>query len=271
MFEAAGAAAGSRFARNFRAFRCSIGAAARNRSRIRGQRRYGGRVRSAIRPILALALMLSLIGAEGAVAKPERGGAKAERGGAGAERGAKAERGTKAAFDADLRGLDTFGHGSHMAGVLAGADPETGYRGVAPGARLVSVKVAGADRITSLVRVLMALDWVRRNRNADGLRIRVLDLSADVSADGAGRVDLARTLALQTPSHETAAQPFEPAVMDLYALWADLRDEALGTAPAVGTGENGWTGRRWSGRSRSGRSWSGRSWSNSDWGAADGS
>ncbi len=82
----------------------------------------------------------------------------------------------------DLRGLDTFGHGSHMAGVIAGDDPATGYRGVAPGARLVSVKVAGADGITSLVRVLMALDWVRRNRNEGGLKIRVLNLSLGVDA-----------------------------------------------------------------------------------------
>ena len=64
-----------------------------------------------------------------------------------------------------------------MAGVIAGDDPATGYRGIAPGARLVSVKVAGADGLTSLVRVLMALDWVRRHRDADGLHIRVVNLS----------------------------------------------------------------------------------------------
>ena len=86
------------------------------------------------------------------------------------------------AGDADLRGLDTFGHGTHMAGVITADDPETGYRGIAPGARLVSVKVAGADGVTSLVRVLMALDWVRRNRDRDGLRIRVLNLSFGVDA-----------------------------------------------------------------------------------------
>ena len=44
------------------------------------------------------------------------------------------------------------------------------------------MKVAGADGITSLVRVLMALDWVRRNRNSDGLHIRVLNLSFGVDA-----------------------------------------------------------------------------------------
>lgn len=329
------------------------------------------------------------------------------------------------AHDRDLRGLDAFGHGSHMAGVIAGDDAETGYRGIAPGARLVSVKVAGAHGVTSLVRVLMALDWVRRNRDADGLRIRVLNLSfgvdarrsyvreplayaaeqlwnrgivvvaaagnkadgtgsldlpaadpfliavgatdmqhsddaaddtvadfssrdavrppdvvapgtgvvslrvpgstldeefpaarvgdgffrgngtsqaaavvsglvarllearpeltpnqvkallkagavdlpADVSGDGAGRVDLARTLELPVPAD--AAQPFQPALLDLRALWSDLRDEASGTAPTVGTGENGWTGRRWSGRRWSGRSWSGRSWSGRSWSGSD--
>ncbi len=334
------------------------------------------------------------------------------------------------AYDPDLRGLDAFGHGSHMAGVIAGADPATGYQGVAPGARLVSVKVAGADGATSLVRVLMALDWVRRNRRAGGLRIRVLNLSlgvdlrrsyvreplayaaerlwnrgitvvaaagnqadgtgrldlpaadpfliavgatdtrrtpdpaddvvaafssrdavrppdvvapgtgvislrvpgsaldqefsaarvgdrffrgsgtsqaaavvsgmvalllearpeltpdqvkallragavdlpaANVSADGAGRVDLARTLALATPSAADALQPFQPAVLDLTALWTDLDEEARGDAARVGTGENGWNGRSWSGRSWSGRSWSGRSWSGSDWSEDDGS
>ncbi len=86
------------------------------------------------------------------------------------------------AGDADLRGLDAFGHGSHMAGVIAGDDAKTGYRGIAPGARLVSVKVAGADGITSLVRVLAALDWVRRNRSSNGLHIRVVNLSFGVDA-----------------------------------------------------------------------------------------
>ena len=84
-------------------------------------------------------------------------------------------------------------------------------------------------------------------------------------------MDLARALALETPSAADAAQPFQPAVLDLQALWADLLDEALGNAPGVGTGENGWTGRRWSGRSWSGRSWSGRRWSGGDWSGEDGS
>ena len=95
------------------------------------------------------------------------------------------------------------------------------------------------------------------------LKAGAVELPADVSAAGSGRVDLERTLELPTPA--AATQHFAPAVLDLRTLWADLTEESRGTAPSVGTGENGWTGRRWSGRRWSGRSWSGRRWSGADW------
>jgi serine protease AprX len=98
------------------------------------------------------------------------------------------------------------------------------------------------------------------------LKAGAVNLSADVSADGAGRVDLARSLALATPSPEAAAQHFQPAVMDLGVLWQYLWAESSGTSTQVGTGENGWTGRRWSGIQWSGRRWSGRRWSSNEWG-----
>ena len=41
------------------------------------------------------------------------------------------------AVDPDLRDLDTFGHGTHLAGLITGDDPVSGFQGVAPGARLV--------------------------------------------------------------------------------------------------------------------------------------
>src|SRR5262245_2297725 len=56
--------------------------------------------------------------------------------------------------DRRLTTLDTFGHGTHLAGLIAGRDRATGFAGVAPGARLVSVKIAGSDGETSLARVL---------------------------------------------------------------------------------------------------------------------
>jgi serine protease AprX len=71
--------------------------------------------------------------------------------------------------------LDTYGHGTHMAGIIAGERSEA--PGIAPGARIVSVKVAGHDGVTTVPQVVAAIDWVVEHRNTDGLNIRVLNLS----------------------------------------------------------------------------------------------
>ncbi len=71
--------------------------------------------------------------------------------------------------------LDTYGHGTHMAGIIAG--DRNGARGIAPGARIISLKVAGADGITTVPQVVAAIDWVVEHHNTDGLNIRVLNLS----------------------------------------------------------------------------------------------
>lgn len=85
-----------------------------------------------------------------------------------------------------LRQLDTYGHGTHLAGLIAGRDPAlpagqvataSNYTGVAPGARVVSVKVATYNGATDVSQVLAAIDWVVQNRNKGGLNIRVLNLS----------------------------------------------------------------------------------------------
>ena len=91
------------------------------------------------------------------------------------------------ASDPDLAGLDTFGHGTHLAGVIAGHDPLAGFEGIAPGARVISVKVAGADGITSLQRVLQGIDWVRAHR--DELDIGVINLSLGTQGEGDYRRD----------------------------------------------------------------------------------
>jgi serine protease AprX len=82
--------------------------------------------------------------------------------------------------DPDLAGLDTFGHGSHLAGLIAGHDPLTGFSGAAPGAHVVSIKIAGADGLTSVGQVLTAFEWVRRQRKDKTLNLRVLNVSLGV-------------------------------------------------------------------------------------------
>ena len=87
----------------------------------------------------------------------------------------------------NLTELDTFGHGTFMAGLIAGRDgaaaqpydddPATDYRGIAPDARIVSVKVATADGGTDVSQVIAGIDWVVQHAHDPGLNIRVLNLS----------------------------------------------------------------------------------------------
>ncbi len=77
---------------------------------------------------------------------------------------------------ANLAGLDTYGHGTHLAGIIAGDDGDM-VRGIAPDSRIVSVKVAGATGETDIAQVIAGIDWVIEHRNDNGLNIRVLNLS----------------------------------------------------------------------------------------------
>jgi serine protease AprX len=87
----------------------------------------------------------------------------------------------------NLTNLDTFGHGTFMAGLIAGRDaaltapydkaPASAYRGIAPDARIVSIKVATADGGTDVSQVIAAIDWVVQHRTDNGMNIRVLNLS----------------------------------------------------------------------------------------------
>ena len=85
----------------------------------------------------------------------------------------------------NLRYLDTFGHGTHMAGIIAGRDTDTpignsntdAFLGIAPGSRIVNIKVADSQGATDVSQVLAAIDWVVQHRNDNGMNIRVLNLS----------------------------------------------------------------------------------------------
>jgi serine protease AprX len=79
----------------------------------------------------------------------------------------------------NLQWRDTYGHGTHMAGIIAGRDAlSTGFQGMAPGAKLISLKVGTANGTVDITQVIAAVDWVVEHRNDDPAnKIRVLNLS----------------------------------------------------------------------------------------------
>jgi serine protease AprX len=156
---------------------------------------------------------------------------------------------------------------------------------VAPGTLMVSLRVPGstldgefsgarvgskffrgsgtsqAAAVTSglAARLIDARPWL----NPDQVKALLMDGAVDLpdprSAEGAGRVDLRRTLALPTPDAWDVKQRWEPAVLDMRKLQRELDDDD----DALGPGAQ-WSGRRWSGRRWSGRRWSGAKWIASD-------
>jgi serine protease AprX len=79
-----------------------------------------------------------------------------------------------------LQHKDTYGHGTHLAGIIAGRDNTTGtgFRGIAPDAKLTSIKVGAANGSVDVTQVMAAIDWTVKHRNDDPANpIRVINLS----------------------------------------------------------------------------------------------
>ena len=76
---------------------------------------------------------------------------------------------------------DSYGHGTFVAGLIAGtgAGSSGGIKGVAPDARIFSVKIAGKDGTTDLFRLLAALEFVAIHKDAFGIRVLNLSLGTD--------------------------------------------------------------------------------------------
>jgi serine protease AprX len=124
---------------------------------------------------------------------------------------------------ADLSGewslSDSYGHGTFMAGLIAGGGQGGGPAGVAPGADLVDLKVAGADGSTTLGQVLAAMQLAHAARERFNLRVLNVSLGA--------------------PAHDPATAPLTEAVE---RLWADgITVVAAAGNGAAGSTPPGWT------------------------------
>ena len=148
---------------------------------------------------------------------------------------------------AGTRYLDGFGHGTHMAGIIAGRDDDfdrrhpspTEFAGVAPDAELLSLKVATGDGGADVSQVIAAIDWVVANRRAQGMNVRVLNLSYGTASTQSWQVDpLAAAvenawrkgiLVVVSGGNDGANQPLLMPAIDPHVLAVGAMDHA-GTA-----------------------------------------
>jgi serine protease AprX len=81
-----------------------------------------------------------------------------------------------------LAAYDDYGHGTHVAGIIAGNgfDSSGARSGIAPAAHLVVLKVLDGSGRGSISNVIAALDYVVNNRTALNIRIVNLSVAAGV-------------------------------------------------------------------------------------------
>jgi len=90
-------------------------------------------------------------------------------------------------FTHDGKNTDCFGHGTHLAGIVAAKDNAGAVVGVAPGAPLTGVKVLGCDGSGTLTNILAGVDWVTANANKPAIANMSLSGPASQALDDAVR------------------------------------------------------------------------------------
>ena len=80
---------------------------------------------------------------------------------------------------------DDNGHGTHVAGIIGARFDGAGAVGVAPGTRLVAVKVLNAKKTGTLSQLLCGIDWVTQHAGALGIEVANMSISGTGTDDGA--------------------------------------------------------------------------------------
>ena len=81
---------------------------------------------------------------------------------------------------------DDNGHGTHVSSIAAGTGAASNgkYKGMAPGAKLVGVKVLSGEGSGSVSDIIAGVDWVIQNKDKYGIRVINLSLGGSQSSDG---------------------------------------------------------------------------------------
>jgi serine protease AprX len=77
---------------------------------------------------------------------------------------------------------DDNGHGSHVAGIIAGNgyDSLSEKQGIAPGASLVSLKVLDANGVGTISNIISALGWIATNGKTYNIRVVNMSVGANI-------------------------------------------------------------------------------------------
>ncbi|GAB4006141.1 S8 family serine peptidase [Nocardioides ultimimeridianus] len=130
---------------------------------------------------------------------------------------------------------DSFGHGTFVAGLIAGSGAASGHavEGVAPGVDLVSLKVAGANGSSDVIRVITAIQWAVNHAAKDSIRILNLSLGTDstqswridpldAAVEGAWRAGMVVTVAAGNAGAAGISKPGD----DPYVVTVGTSDDA---------------------------------------------
>ncbi len=99
-----------------------------------------------------------------------------------------------------LVNLDGYGHGTHMASIIVGRDaastpagyasaPASQFTGIAPDARLISIKAGAFDGSVDVSQVIAAINWVTQHARDPGFNIRVISIAYGTDSTQSHLVD----------------------------------------------------------------------------------
>ena len=113
---------------------------------------------------------------------------------------------------------DDYGHGTFVAGLIAGNGASSGgaYVGEAPGANLISIKVAGASGVAHASTIIRGIDWAIKHADSDNIRVLNLSLGA-------------------IPTGPTATEPMDQAVERAWQAGIVVVASAGNSGPNLGT------------------------------------
>jgi subtilisin family serine protease len=123
-------------------------------------------------------------------------------------------------------GVDVFGHGSHVAGIIGARNNGVGVVGVSPGVPLFSVKVLNGAGMGMLSDVLSALAWVTAVGVAQGIRVINLVCGVMKGASDAGVV-----VSAAAGNYGSSLAGYFPAVCPTVAAVAALDGTGRAAAP----------------------------------------